>query len=63
MKKITFFNLATFLVLLFVTTIGYSQFDSDHPDLRLPEYGFNCTSNNVSVENVYLSATTANGTP
>ena len=39
---------------LFVSNI-YSQFDSNHPDLRL--YGFNCTSNNITIENVYLSAT------
>ncbi|RVT72844.1 hypothetical protein EOD40_15660, partial [Flavobacterium sufflavum] len=48
-----------FTFFLFVGNI-YSQFSSDYPDLRLD--GFNCTANNVSVENVYLSAE-VNGIP
>ncbi|WP_310381827.1 HYR domain-containing protein [Flavobacterium sp.] len=54
--KITLILLAFFM---FVSNT-YSQFDAQHPDLRL--CGYNCTANNASVTNVYLSAT-VNGTP
>ncbi|MFV5700220.1 PKD domain-containing protein, partial [Flavobacterium sp. ZT3R17] len=54
--KITLLLLTLFM---FVGNI-YSQFDTNHPDLRL--FGYNCTSNNVTIQNVYLSAS-VNGVP
>ena len=52
----------TLLLLTFFLFVGntYSQFTSSQPDLRL--YGYNCTSNNVTIQNVYLSAS-VNGVP
>ena len=47
MKKITFFSLVTFLMLLFSPTMSYGQ-----EDLRTCD--FDCTSNNYTVESVYL---------
>ncbi|KIX22915.1 hypothetical protein SY27_03660, partial [Flavobacterium sp. 316] len=48
----------------------YSQFTADKPDLRLcgspPNYYtdyFNCTSNNYTLNNVFLSLTNINGVP
>ncbi len=49
---------------------SYSQFDGNHPDLRLcgspPNYYldlYNCDSNNFELDNVYLSLTNINGQP
>ena len=62
----------TLLLLSFFLFSGnmYSQFDSQHPDLRLcgtaPNYYldvFNCTSNNFTLNNVFLSLTNVNGQP
>ena len=62
----------TFLLLALFTIVGntYSQFDAQHPDLRLcgsaPNYYldyYNCTSNNFTLDNVFLSLTNVNGQP
>lgn len=65
-SKITFLLLALFM---FVSNT-YSQFDAQHPDLRLcgspPNYyldAFNCTSNNFTLNDVFLSLTNVDGTP
>ncbi|MBC7607223.1 MAG: SprB repeat-containing protein, partial [Burkholderiales bacterium] len=65
-SKITFLLLAC---LMFVGNL-YSQFDAQHPDLRLcgssPNYYldvFNCTSNNFTLNNVYLTLTSPQGAP
>jgi VCBS repeat-containing protein len=65
-SKITFLLLAFFL---FVSNT-YSQFDANHPDLRLcgvaPNYYtnvFNCNSANFTLQDVFLSITNANGVP
>ena len=50
--------IVSILLLSTLTTFGQQlesfQFTPERPDLRLA--GFNCTSNNFNVENVYLSA-------
>jgi gliding motility-associated-like protein len=62
----------TFLLLMCFMFAGnmYSQFDAQHPDLRLcgspPNYYldvFNCTSNNFTLNQVFLSLTNVNGQP
>ncbi|MDI5889445.1 beta strand repeat-containing protein, partial [Flavobacterium yafengii] len=64
--KITLLLLTLFM---FVGNI-YSQFDSNHPDLRncgtAPNYYldlFNCESNNFELKNVYLTLVLGDGTP
>ena len=64
--KITLLLLTLFM---FVGNV-YSQFDTNHPDLRLcgtaPNYyldAFNCTSNNFTLKDVFLSLTTVTGVP
>ncbi|MCO6176365.1 SprB repeat-containing protein, partial [Flavobacterium sp. NRK F10] len=65
---------AKITLLLLVIAIGiktsYAQFSPDRPDLRLcgtaPNYYldyFNCTSNNYTLDNVFLSLTDVNGVP
>jgi gliding motility-associated-like protein len=65
--KITFLLLG--MLMLFSGKM-YSQFDAQHPDLRLcgsaPNYyldAFNCTSNNFTLDQVFLSLTNVNGQP
>ncbi|MEW5675442.1 gliding motility-associated C-terminal domain-containing protein [Flavobacterium enshiense] len=63
----------TLLLLFLVIGINnvVSQTTGDHPDLRLCTGGqpysyldyFNCTSNNYTLDNVYLSASDVNGNP
>ena len=62
-------TLAIFIFILGINSI-FSQFTSDRPDLRLcgsaPNYYtdyFNCTSNNYTLDNVFLSLTNINGVP
>ncbi|MFV8389914.1 beta strand repeat-containing protein, partial [Flavobacterium sp. LB1P71] len=55
--KITLLLLTLFM---FVGNI-YSQFDTNHPDLRSCNYS--CPSGNITAKNVYLSATVNDGTP
>ncbi len=59
-----------FLLIVLGFNLGYSQFTADKPDLRLcgssPDYYldyFNCTSNNYTLDNVFLSLTDVNGVP
>src|SRR5688572_5495204 len=61
MEKITFFsrNIKYYfipLILLFNIHISFSQVD-------LRTCGFNCTSNNYTLTDVYLSLSAVNGTP
>jgi gliding motility-associated-like protein len=62
----------TFLLFAMLMLSGkmYSQFDAQHPDLRLcgsaPNYYldvFNCNSNNFTLDQVFLSLTNVNGQP
>ncbi|WP_161808333.1 PKD domain-containing protein, partial [Zhouia amylolytica] len=54
-KSVNKLLLLAFMLLVNIG-IGYSQFTSDQPDLRDPSLncGFNCTSNNISIIEVYL---------
>jgi hypothetical protein len=55
MKNITFFSLATFLVLLFSTTVTYSQEIMDE-QIGEPKCisGSNCNSNSIDIIGAYL---------
>lgn len=59
-----------FLLIVFGFNVLHSQFSNDKPDLRLcgvaPNYYqdyFNCTSNNYTLNDVFLSLTDVNGVP
>ncbi|MHB1107043.1 MAG: PKD domain-containing protein, partial [Lutibacter sp.] len=56
MKKITLINLATFLVLLFSTTIGYGQIEiiADGTPTPSPACSSGCTSSAVEIGKVFL---------
>src|SRR5690606_10578585 len=63
-------NTLLLLFLLFGINNAFSQFTPQKPDLRLcgspPSYYegfFNCTSNNYTLDNVFLSLTNVNGVP
>ncbi|MFD2890719.1 hypothetical protein ACFS5J_01670, partial [Flavobacterium chuncheonense] len=61
------------LLLLFIAmgfNVSYAQFNAQQPDLRLcgnpPNYYedyYNCTSNNYTIDDVFLSLTNVNGQP
>ena len=54
MKKITLINLATFLVLLFSTMVGYGQVIADGTPSLSPACSSGCTSSAVEIGKVFL---------
>ncbi|NGY36919.1 hypothetical protein FQU23_005265, partial [Flavobacterium sp. XN-5] len=62
-STITFFSLATFLVLLFSTTVGYSQtIEIMNPNVTYSSIGntTSCNSNEVIIEKVFLGDVSGN---
>ncbi|WP_158626830.1 gliding motility-associated C-terminal domain-containing protein [Flavobacterium sp. GT3R68] len=70
LQKLNITQILLFLTLMFYTTVSFSQFTADQPDLRLcgsaPNYYvdyYNCSANNYTLNQVFLSLTNVNGVP